>query len=685
MKKIALYLPFVVFIMNYGAVSAQRKSFSDAPNEYYKGIHFSGQGNKAYLASLDSAYMMMEPDARLENLSLLYEPEWNGFTEGPTWHGWWIQNSFGPTYTMLPFMDKAYQTFVYNSQAMWFDAMGNNSRKDNRGNIGPNGVLVGGANPKGHVYKQADGNFINKHDWVYGHTIAGILMQAELMLIRRDKNEIEKYLPLLEQGAAFIDDRRDKNNNMFLMGAASNLLGPSFSGTGKIMPDGSFGKAYLAEISINYIATLDRLIEVEKMAGREEKVQLYTQRIKLIKKGLSNFLTPQGYYVRSIDPDGTKHGVYGAAEHGYFEVTPNADAVAFRIADNGEANKIFDVIKSIPGLRPYKLIIPNYPSYDDMEQKDGLFKYGRWVNGGEWSTLGARAQIGFFRVGAYNEAKDAFQQMLDRAKNFRLDNNLSEFGSKEYQPNKPINCVYDCWGLPGGFLRGLFEYVYKANGLQLYPHIPTGITTLQQNFPVYFGQKKIYLSVSGSGRISAVSINGKAMKNFTKEGLFLSLDATPGTVYVAIGLGGNKANAVTRTEEAEKIKTAALNDNNYWNINLLRDAADTVAKATPKAAIDTIKKISLFYAALVKNNLAETYEAHHAALLLKVVTAINERRELKEQKKLKLLPEKSQIAADNLYISTAENLAKGLVRHLEENKDSSNEKERKIYSLWTNN
>lgn len=669
-------------IMNCDLGIAQEKSFSNNGSNYYDGVYFSGNGNTEYLALLDSAYMMMQPSASMENLSMLYTPEWNGFVEGPTWDAWWIQNSFGPTYTMLPFMNEAYQTFVYNSQSLWFDHIGNGIRKGNNGFIGPKGVLCDAASPKGVWYKQGDGK-VAKHDWCFGFTTAGILLESELMLIRRDKKEIGHYLPLLEESADFVNSRRDPVNNMFLVGPAANLLAPSYAGTGKLLPDGSYGKAYLAEISIDYIAALKRLIELEKMMGREDKVKLYTRRIKLVKKGLVNFMTPEGYFVRSIDPDGTKHGIYGAPVHGYFESLPNCDAMAFRIVNDRQAKEIYDMIRSIPELHPYKLIIPNYPSYDDMYESGGLFKYGTWVNGGEWATLGARAQIGYYRVGAYHDAKEAFEQMLRRALNFRLDNNLTDFGSKEYQPNLPVNCVYDCWGVPGGFLRGLFEYIYTADGLRLYPHIPSGVTALQQKFPVYFGEKKIYISVNGSGSISAVKVNGKYMKDFTKKSVFLSLDATPGTVYVSIGLGGSLAKKITVNAASDsKINRAALSDNDYWNIDLLRDAADTASKATPDSVLNYVKKMSLFYAALVKNKLQGTYEAQHAALILEMVKAINERIKLKEQKKLHLLPERSQIAADDLYIKTVKDLTKGLIYHLHQCKGSSDKEEQKMYSLW---
>lgn len=681
MQKKSIFLALVLLVINCCSLLAQVKSVSNNEPRQYNGIYYSGIGNISYLGLLDSAYMMTRPNARIENLSMLYTPDWNGFVEGPTWKMWWIQNSFGPTYTLLPFMDKAYQTFIYNSQDMWFKMQGNGARKDNNGYVGPKGVLCDAATLTDVYYRQGDGD-IDKHDWCFGFTTAGILLQSELMLIRRNKKEISYYLPLIEAAADFIDSRRDTVKNVFLVGTAGNLLAPSYAGSGKMLPDSSYEKAYLAEISVNYIAALTRLIELEKMIGRKKKLAEYTYKLELAKKGLSNFITPEGYFVRSIELNGTKHGVFGEKRYGYFETTPNSDAMSFRVADDEQSKKIYSKISSIPGLRPYKYIIPNYPSYDDMYEYRGLFRFGEWVNGGAWATVEARMQMGYYRVGAYTDASDAFQQMLRRAVNFRLDNNLRDFGNKPYQPNLPVNCVYDCWGVPGGFMRGLFEYVYAADGLTLYPHIPKDIEVLQQKFPIYFGDKKIFISVSGSGNVSAVKVNGKELKSFTPESVFLPMNARTGTVHVSIELGGNQGGtAILGTATVSPVNTFVATGDDYWEIDLLREKQDTAAKTADSVLIQ-VKKLDLFYTKLVNAGFQDTYEARHTGLIMEVIKTIYERRQLKQRGELQLLPLKSQIAADNMYVSTVVKLTTGLVNRLEQYRLSSNKKEQKMYWLW---
>ena len=187
-----------------------------------------------------------------------------------------------------------------------------------------------------------------------------MLLQSELLLISRDPKAIAHYLPKLERSANFLDTRRDPKNNLFLAGPAANLLAPSYAGWAR--PDGTYGKAYLAGLSITYIAALDRLIELEKLAGAPGQAEMYTKRRELARKGLPLLTTGEGYFIKSLDPDGTRHGVFGAEQHGYFEAPPNHDAIAFRVVDQAQAEKIYAKIASIPGLRPYAFTIPNYPS-----------------------------------------------------------------------------------------------------------------------------------------------------------------------------------------------------------------------------------------------------------------------------------------------------------------------------------
>lgn len=506
----------------------------------FNGTFYRGEGAVEDLRLLDIARRMLGPDPEFQNLTMLYTPQWNGLVEGPTWGAWWVQNSYGTTYAALPFYEEPWVTFLQNSQDLWFDRMGDGrtsyvwNGKDRW--VPPDGCLMDAASDTWAIHRQGDGR-VAIHDWGMEFTAAGGLLQAELLLIARDPAAIARYLPKLERCADFVESRRDPANDLFLVGPAGNLLAPSYAGYRR--PDGTYGMAYLTGLSVTSIAFLDRLIELEKLAGRTGRAEELETRRTRARAGLARLTTEEGYLVKSLDPDGTRHGVYGATRHGYFEASPNHDAICFRVVDDTQARRIYDTMAAIPGLRPHGLIVANCPSLDDMyEEPRGLWGFGTWVNGGHWTTCEARMMIAYHRVGAFADARRAMEQILRFARQFRMDNPLVEFGGAVYQPREPINITYDAFGAPAGFLRGLFEYLYRADALTLIPHLPEGIDRLEQRFPVRFGTKRIYLALAGHGAIESVRINGRRWRDFDATSVRLPYDRLPESAAVEILAGG---------------------------------------------------------------------------------------------------------------------------------------------------
>jgi hypothetical protein len=612
----------------------------------FEGKHFRGRGDVEYLRLLDIARRMFEPDPEFQNMAMLYVTNWNGLVEGPTWDAWWIQNSYGTTYAALPFYQEPFVTFLQNSHDLWFDQMGDGQRHGAPAPfdwVAPDGALCDAARPGWIVYKQGDGR-VNIHDWGMEFTAAGLLMQAELLLISREPQAVAKYLPKLERCANFIETRRDPANNLFLAGPAGNLLAPSYAGWKK--PDGSYGLAYLAGLSVTYIGALDRLIELEKLSGRAPQAALFAQRRDAARKGLAGLTAEEGYLIRSLDPDGTRHGVYGAAQHGYFEASPNHDAIALRVVDGSQAERIYQKIASIPGLRPHDFILPNYPSYDDMYEKpEGLWSFGTWVNGGHWSTCEGRMVLGYYRLGKIEDARRSMRQLLSFAERFRMDNPLVKFGSDVYQPNQPINLCYDTFAPAAALIRGLFEYLYSAEGLTLIPHVPSGITELEQRFPIRFGGKQLFLSSVGTGPISHVSVNGKPWPYHTVQTVSLPYDRTPAVAQVQILLGQAKRPKRAAPPSGLAVVTLPQIPALPAELGLLQRYA---------------QRLPEFHRQMVAAGLGTTYEAAHARLALESIAVISQRRLLQAAGKLKRLPEASQLAADKSYVDTAAKLCAGL-------------------------
>ncbi len=643
-----------------------------ADSSWFEGKHYRGRGDVQYLQLLETARRVFEPDPEFQSLPMLYDPDWNGFLEGPTWKAWWIQNSYGTTYCALPFYQEPLLTFLQNAQDLWFDQMGDGHRegcpsKPRNNYVAPDGLLCDAALPGCIIYKQGDGRR-EIHDWALEFTAAGVLLQSELLLISRDHAAIAHYLPLLERAANLLDTRRDPKNNLFLAGPAANLLGPSYAGWAR--PDGTYGKAYLTGLSITYIAALDRLIELEKLAGATHAAAVYAERRELARKGLPLLTTDQGYFIKSLDPDGTRHGVFGAPIHGYFEAPPNHDAIAFRVVDEAQAKKIYAMIASIPGLRPYGFILPNYPSLDDMYTKPvGMWRFGEWVNGGEWSTCEARMILAYYRMGKFDDARRSMEKMLTFARRFRMDNPLADFGNEVYQPNQPINITYDAFGPSAAMLRGLFEYLYRADGLTLIPHIPPGISELQQLDPVRFGTKRLFLATVGHGPVTSVRMNGKAWRKFNKDSIFLPYAETPDEAHIVIARGGSTA----RLTALAKSKSLP---------EMLEYDQTEMAWQYDKELRDLAARMDGFQLRLKSAGFGNSYEAAHARLIERAALVARERHGLLAAGKIPRLPEVSEAAADKSYIDAATALYDGLAKLMKSYAQSSDERARKIAGLW---
>jgi len=640
----------------------------------FRGRHFSGTGDVEYLELLDTARRMFQPDPEFQSLSMLYAPSWNGFVEGPTWDAWWIQNSYGTTYGLIPFLEKPYRTFLQNAQDLWFDQMGDGRRHGLPGDIvAPDGSLCDCASPGRIIYKQGDGR-TDIHDWGFEFTAAGVVLQADLLLMTRDAAAAARYLPKLERAMNFVATRLDPETGLFLVGPAANLLAPSYAGWKR--PDGVYDKAYLAGLSVTAIAALDRLIELEKAAGAADKVERFASLRDRVRAGLPRVMTEDGYFIKSLDPDGMRHGVYGAAEHGYFETSPNHDAVAFRVVDDARAKTIMDKMASIPGLRPHDFVLPNYPSLDDMyEAPEGLWEFGRWVNGGHWSTCEARMILAYYRVGRTEDARRSMKRLLTFARRFRLDNPLTEFGNNVYQPQQPVNITYDAFGPGTALLRGLFEYLYAADTLTLVTHVPAGITSLRQLDPVRWGEKRLFLSTRGAGPITAVSANGRPWADFDPRSIRFAYNDLPDEARVEIALGGAEGRfSPVEGELRTNAGDAALRPSAE---KLPGELGEALRSLEARAG-----RFQTFERLLDEANLSGSYEAAHARLIREAVEASGRRFLLIAAGKLAALSEPSQSASDRSYLEAATRLCNGLEKTLAGYESSSDSEKTAVFWLW---
>ena len=419
--KLILLLCLCFGILN----SCKQDPNAGLPERTYKGEWVEGNGDQKTLELIDEAFRSMHVAPDMATVPLLYKRDWDGFVEGHYWVGWWLQNSFGPTFGMLPFWaEEPYKTWIRHSQGLWFNMMGDNNRAGANGYVAPDGslmdcamVYMNGSREDGFrsrhsktesvfdgrtaletpIYRQGDGNTL-EYDWYYGGAAAGIIMEAERLLATRNVAEINERLPQLRRIAAFIDERRDEETNLIKGGRSSNLLAPSFGGVKQI--DGNYAPAYLTELSVNYCAALIRLIDLCEITGDNKSAENYKKTLALVEGALPTLMEEEGYYIRYMEEDGTRHGVYQAEKYGYIEATPNHDAVAMGVSNDRQSGRMIEKLLAVPDLAPNDFILPNYPAYDDLDNPTVLYHlpHGMWVDGGFWSTTQGRMNIACLRV-----------------------------------------------------------------------------------------------------------------------------------------------------------------------------------------------------------------------------------------------------------------------------------------------
>ena len=311
------------------------------------------------------------------------------------------------------------------------------------------------------IYRQGDGRS-DIHDWCMEFTAAGLVLEGETLLVGRDRAAVARHLPKLERVANFVETAPRSEEQSVSRRAGRQPPGPQLRGLQETrrllrqsLPCRPFDHLYRGP------GPADRI-------GEDARPRRQGGSLRAPRPGAQGPAAPDraGRLLHQVfDPDGVKHGVFGAKKYGYFEAVCNHDAICFRVADDAQLRTIYDKIASIPGLRPYDLIITNFPSLDDMyERPEGLWEFRPLGERRTLVDLRGADDYGLLPAGQFEDARRSMRRILNFARRFRLDNNLTNFGSEVYQPNEPINCVYDAWGVPAALIRGLFEYLYPPMG-----------------------------------------------------------------------------------------------------------------------------------------------------------------------------------------------------------------------------
>ena len=235
-----------------------------------------------FLRLIDESFAFFHPNPIVPNVTMFYRPDWDTFEEGA---GWAPGGAAILTGSSIARRLSARAVFLHvgtNQQALvrrpgtarppMSIAL---CRHIVKFRAGPEGVLPECASPggiRGCQHIVGEGN-VTQADWALTSTAAEVMLQAELLLVKRDMATIREYLPKMEKASAFLESRRDPKNGLLLAGPCATMQGADYTGYRK--PDGTFGRACLAVLAVNYCAALERMIEylsIHRRPGETERI-----------------------------------------------------------------------------------------------------------------------------------------------------------------------------------------------------------------------------------------------------------------------------------------------------------------------------------------------------------------------------------------------------------------------------
>ena len=214
-------------------------------------------------------------------------------------------------------------------------------------------------------------------------------------------------------------------------------------------------------------------------------------------------------------------------------------------------------------------------------------------------------------------------------------------------------------------IRGLFEYLYKADELVLVPHIPSTITKLQQNFPIRFGDKRIYLRTRGSGPMTSVLVNGRKWSKRDRMNIHLPYDKLSDVTYLDVVFGNDQ-----------------VNEDPCPMPHVQRRSGSNPFRTASNPLIQRETRVLDFCNRMDQVGFHTRYERIHAALCRDAIDVVFERINMVASGEIKKLPEASQKAADKSYVDAADRLFDGLDSLMKQYKTSDDATRKQIAGLW---
>ena len=198
--------------------------------KYFESTTTTPEG-ATYVLHLDKARRMFSPDSELQSISGTYDASTSALTEGADWAGnFWTQNSYGFGFAAASFLPNAVTSWLQTSYLWWYNNAGDGSQRYGGLNDVPAGMLCDNGSPNLCNFMQcaagreailrkqrfegehfSDHNNLHDtaalgHDFIIEGTLAGTIMQAEMLLATRNVTGAKNFfLPIMRQTSDFLE------------------------------------------------------------------------------------------------------------------------------------------------------------------------------------------------------------------------------------------------------------------------------------------------------------------------------------------------------------------------------------------------------------------------------------------------------------------------------------------------
>ena len=440
--------------------------------------------------------------------------------QGGKWAGVWSQNYFGMCCTTPLLTGKLLDYHLHNYE-LFFELQGDGKRADDHGYVAPEGALAeyislakGTPMPR---YKNDEGcGLADEFDfWVEG-CAASVISTVDCLLAKRDKEKAVALLPKIRKSVAFLLSRRDEKTGLLKVGPAGILIERAYGATFRSKGVADYGLP--AGAAVNTVQALRLTAELELFAGCSEQAASYRAAADELAEAVKVLIENNEYLINYLDADGVRHGVQGAEKYGYVEGNANLDGAAWGVLPPEVAVK---ALAKVGEVSPTPLAVSVYPTHDDAHysyQNDNDPAYGgigcHW-NGSTWYSSQARYIYGLLRYNCFDAAYAAADTMRNIYQSGMMRDMMDDYGKSvqgDYTPEAAGTYYIDGFGALGGWLRGIFEVRYGADTVALSPHLPENMSSYVQNLPYYWGNKELYLKVTGTGStVTGLKVNGQEL------------------------------------------------------------------------------------------------------------------------------------------------------------------------------